>query len=68
MIKAVTRTVGVFGTIFLAGYVAKRFFGWDTDALLDRAKDTLNEVQSKALDKTRSLKAPLKDTLERHAI
>ncbi|MGZ3651789.1 MAG: hypothetical protein ACXVB9_03960 [Bdellovibrionota bacterium] len=65
MIKAITRTVGVFGTIFLAGYVAKRYFGWDTDALLDTAKDKLNTLQSKTDFKA---KHALKDTSQRAAM
>jgi hypothetical protein len=43
MLKAITRTVGVFGSMYLASYVAKRYFGWDSDSLVNQAKDKLND-------------------------
>jgi hypothetical protein len=48
MLKAITRTVGVFGTILAAGYVAKRYFGWDSDSLVNQAKDKLSDFTGQA--------------------
>jgi len=69
MLRAIFRTVGVFGTIFAAGYVAQRYFGWDARGLMDQAKDKLNDMSgSHGSSSTDTLKAPLRDTAERHAI
>ena len=58
------RTIAVFGSIFAAGYVARRYFGWDTDKLLDQAKDKLGSFQSK----TKTSHPPSRGAGERAAI
>jgi hypothetical protein len=65
MIRAIFRTVGVFGTIFAAGYVAQRYFGWDPKGLLNQAKDKLGDVTSGNSD---HLKAPIRDTVGKKAV
>lgn len=62
MLKAIIRTVGFFGAIFAAGYVAQKYFGVDTRGLLDQAKDKLDDLR----ESSPTLKATLGETVESH--
>jgi hypothetical protein len=64
MLKAIM----TFGSIFAAGYVARKYFGWNPKGLMDQAKGKLNDLTDSSSSAAAPLKASLKDTAERHAI
>lgn len=66
MIRALVRTGLSLGTIFAAGYIARRYFGWNTDALMDKANSVKDKISEDFSSK--DLKTPLKDVAGRHAI
>ncbi len=56
MFRAILRTGLSLGTIFAAGYIARRYFGTNEETLPSKGKTSAD------------LKAPLKDVADRHAI
>lgn len=65
MLKGLLRTGVFFGSLFAAGYVAQRYFGWDAKGLLNQAKDKIDDATSQTAS---TLKSSIHEASDRRAI